>query len=133
MNKLISTEKRIFISLVGPSDSDKTYLIHEWLKVGLFQPKFEKVYLFYQHPQQLYDVMQKRIDNFEFVQGVHFEFINSLKKNGTKYLLIFDDSCAEIYNSKEFVDFATAGKRRTFRTIYIKHNIFHQSKLGRDV
>ena len=80
MNKLISTKNRIFISLVGPSDSGKTYLIHEWLKVGTFQPKFDKIYCFYQHPQPLYDVMQKEIDNLEFVQGVHFEFINSLKK-----------------------------------------------------
>ena len=31
--------------------------------------------------------MQKEIDNLEFVQGVHFEFINSLKKSGTKYRL----------------------------------------------
>ena len=37
--------------------------------------------------------MQKEIENFEFVRGVNFEFIDSLKKNGTKYLLIFDDSC----------------------------------------
>ena len=35
--------------------------------------------------------MQKELDNLESVQGVHFEFINSLKKNGTKYQLIFDD------------------------------------------
>ena len=77
--------------------------------------------------------MQKEIDNLEFVQGVHFEFINSLKNNGTKYLLIFDDSCAEICNSKEFVDIATAGRHRGFSTMYIKHNLFHQSKLGRDV
>ena len=133
MNKLISTKNRIFISLVGPSDSGKTYLIHEWLKVGTFQLKFDKIYFFYQHPQPLYDVMRKEIDNLEFVQGVHFEFINSLKNNGTKYLLIFDDSCAEICNSKEFVDIATAGRHRGFSTIYIKHNLFHQSKLGRDV
>ena len=133
MNKLISTKNRIFISLVGPSDSGKTYLIHEWLKVGTFQPKFDKIYFFYQHPQPLYDVMQKEIDNLEFVQGVHFEFINSLKNNGTKYLFIFDDSCAEICNSKEFVDIATAGRHRGVSTIYIKHNLFHQSKLGRDV
>ena len=63
--------------------------------------------------------MQKEIHNLEFVQGVHFEFINSLKNNGTKYLLIFDDSCAEICNSEEFVDIATAGKHRGFTTIYI--------------
>ena len=36
MNKLISTKNRIFISLVTPSDSGKTYLIQEWLKVGTF-------------------------------------------------------------------------------------------------
>ena len=76
--------------------------------------------------------MQKEIDNLEFVQGVHFEVINSVKNNATKYLLIFDDSCAEIWNS-EFVDIVTAGRHRGFSTIYIKHNLFHQSKLGRDV
>ena len=68
-----------------------------------------------------------------FVQGVHFEFINSLKDNDTKYLLLFDDSCAEIWNSKEFVHIATLGTQRGFNTIYIKHNLFHQSKLGKDV
>ena len=133
MNKLISTKNRIFISLVGHSDSGKTYLIHEWLKVGTFQPKFDKICFFYQHPQPLYDVMQKGIDNLEFVQGVHFEFINPLKNNGTKYLLSSDDSCAETCNSKEFVNIATAGRHRRFNTIYIKYNLFHQSKLGRDV
>ena len=77
--------------------------------------------------------MQKEIDNLEFVQGVHFEFINSLKNNGTKYLLIFDNSCAKICNSKEFMDIATASRHRGFSTIYIKHNLFYQSKIGRDV
>ena len=77
--------------------------------------------------------MQKEIENLEFVQGVNFEFTDSLKNNGTKYLLIFDDTCEEIFNSKAFVDIATAGRHRSFSTIYIKHNLFHQSKLGRDV
>ena len=77
--------------------------------------------------------MQKQIENLEFVRGVNFEFIDSLKNNGTKYLLIFDDSCEEICNSKAFVDIATAGRHRGLSTIYIKHNLFHQSKVGRDV
>ena len=77
--------------------------------------------------------MQKKIENLEFVQGVNFDFIDSLKNNGTKYLLIFDDSCEEICNSKAFVDIATAGRHRGLSAIYIKHNLFHQSKLGRDV
>ena len=77
--------------------------------------------------------MQKEIDNLEFVQGVHFEFINSLKNNGTKYLLLFDDPCAEICNFYKFLDIATVGRHRGFSTIYIKHNLFHKNKLGRDV
>ena len=94
MNKLISTKNHVFISLVGPSNSGKTYLIQEWLKVTTFQPKFDKVLFFYQHLQPLYDVMQKKIAKLEFVQSVNFDFINSSKNNGTKFLLIFYDSCA---------------------------------------
>ena len=77
--------------------------------------------------------MQKEIENIEFVQGVNFEYIDSLKNNGTKYLLIFDDSWEEICNSNIFVDIATARRHRGLSTIYIKHNLFHQSKLGRDI
>ena len=39
---------------------------------------------------------EKEIENLEFVQGINFEFIDSLKINGTKYLLNFDDSCEKI-------------------------------------
>ena len=77
--------------------------------------------------------MQNEIENLEFVQGVNFEFIDSLKNNGTKCLLLFDDSFEEICNSKAFVDSATAGRHRGLSTIYNKHILFHQSKLGRDV
>ena len=67
------------------------------------------------------------------MQGVNFEFTDSLENNGSKYLLIIDDSCEKICNSKAFVGIATAGRHRGLSTIYIKHNLFHQSKLGRDV
>ena len=77
--------------------------------------------------------MQKENKNLEFVQGVNFEFIDSLKTNGTKYFLKFDNSCEEICNSKVLVDNAIAGKHRGLSTNYIKRNLFHQSKLGRDV
>ena len=134
MNTLISPKSRIFLSPVGLIDSVKTYLIHGWLKVGTFPPKIDKIYFFFnQHSQPLHDVVQKEIEKLELVQGIHFEFINSLKNNGTKYLLIFDDSCAETCNFKEFVDIATAGRLRGLSTIYNKHNLIHQSKLGRDV
>ena len=133
MNKLISTKNWIFISLVGPSETGKSQLIDNWLKIGTFQPKFDKLYFFYQHSQPFYDVMQKEIENLEFVRGVNFDFIDSYKNNGTKYLLFFDDSCKNICNSKAFVDIATARRHRGLSKIYIKHNLSHQSKLGRDV
>ena len=131
--QVIFSKNRVFISLVGPSETGESQLIYNWLKVRTLQPKFDKIYFSYQHFQPLYDVMQKEIENLEFVRGINFEFIDSLKNNGTKYLLKFDDSCEEICNSKAFVDIATAGRHRGLSTIYIKHNLFHQSQLGRDV
>ena len=133
MNKVISTKNRVFISLVGPSETGKLQLTYNWLKIETFQPKFDKFYFFYQHSQPLYAVMQKEVKNLKVVQGINFEFIDSLKNSGTNYLLLFDDSCEEVCNSKAFVDTATAGRHRGLSTIYIKHNYFHQSKLRRDV
>ena len=77
--------------------------------------------------------MPKEIENLEFVHRVNFEFDDSIKNNGAKYLLLFDDSCEQIHNSKALVDFATAGRQQSLSTIYIKHNLFHKIKLGRDV
>ena len=91
------------------------------------------LFFFHQNPQPLYDILQNEIEILEFVQGVNFGFINSLKNDGTKYLFIFDDSYATICNFKDSVGMATTGRHRSVSTIYIKHNVFHQSKFGRDV
>ena len=48
-------------------------------------------------------------------------------------MLIFDDACEEISSSKDLVKIVTAGRHKGFSTIYIKHNLFHQSRLGRDI
>ena len=61
MNNLISTKSRVFISLVGPSETGKSQLSYNWLKIGTFQPKFDKIYFFYQHSQPVYDVMQNKL------------------------------------------------------------------------
>ena len=79
-NKLISTKNRVFISLVGPSATGKTQFIYNRSNIGTFQPKFDKIYFFYQHSQPLYDVISKEIENLEFVQGVNFEIIDFFKK-----------------------------------------------------
>ena len=48
-------------------------------------------------------------------------------------MLIYDYSCEGVCNWKAFVDTAKAGRHRGWSTIYNKQNLFHQSKLGRDV
>ena len=90
-----------------------------------FQPAFDKIFCFYQHYQPLYSQMQRK--NLKFIQGVEFDLIENLPNNRIKYLLIFDDSCEEISNSKQFVKIDTAGRHRGVNTIYIKHNLFQQS------
>ena len=84
MIKLISTKNRVFISLVGPSETGKSELIYNWLKNGTIQSKFDKIHFFNQHSQPLYDVMQKEIENLKFVRGINFEFIDWLKNTVTK-------------------------------------------------
>ena len=91
MNNLISTKDRVIKFLVGPSGTKKSQLSYNWLKIEFFQPKVDKIDFSNQHSQSLYDVMQKEVQNFDFVQGVHFEFSDSLKNNGAKNFLVFDD------------------------------------------
>ena len=78
-------------------------------------------------------IMSKNIKNTELIQGVDFELIQNLPNNGTKYLLIFDDPFEEICSSKELVKIANAGRHKGLSTMYTKHNLFHQSRLGRDI
>ena len=77
--------------MIGTSETGKSQLIYNCLKIGTLKPMFGKICLLYQHSQPLYDVMQKEIENLEFVRGL--KFFDSLKSNGTKSLLFFDDSC----------------------------------------
>ena len=129
MNKIIPTEDRVFMSIVGPSGCGKTRLIYDMLRVGTFQPSFDKILFFYQHYQPLYDEMQQ---NIEFVQCLDFDLINNLPNDGTNYLLIFDDSCADLSRDRNFEKLATSGRHRKLNVIYIKHNLYHKSAIGRD-
>lgn len=142
MNKKISTDERLFMALVGPSGCGKSELIVDFFDKKVFVPTFDKIYLFYQHYQpilfeKLKSVIQQSIlynsIDLNFVQGCDFDLIQDLPKTTRKTLLIFDDSCEEISRSKQFEKIATAGRHRGLCVIYIKHNLFHKSPLGRDI
>ena len=80
-------KETLFISVVGPSEAGKSHFLYNWLKIGTFRPQFDNIHFFYQHSQPLYAFMQKQIENIEFVKRVNNQIKESLKNNGTKYLL----------------------------------------------
>ena len=47
--------------------------------------------------------------------------------------MIVDDSCEEMFHDKEFVKIATSGWHQKPRVIYVKHNLFHQSRWSRKI
>ena len=103
--------------MVGLSAVVKLQLIYNWFQSGNFQLLFYKIDFFHQHSQLLHDVKRKEIEDLEFVPGVKFEINDSLKNNGTKYLLTLDDSCEKISNSKAFVDCLTPERHRGLSTV----------------
>ena len=78
--------------------------------------------------QQIYIKMEKTL-GVTFKKYVNLEFLNSL----ANCLLIIEDSCEEIYNDKDILKSATAGRHKNINVIYIKHNFYQQSKWSRTI
>ena len=150
MNKVISTNERIFMCISGASGTGKTQLILSMLtgdggkhNTSTFEPPFKRIYYFYKHFQPVYNVFTQRLNeqiefvqcsspfNFDIVQGVvdrNAQNVSMSDQNVQQILFIFDDSCDEILQCPEFADLATAGRHRGIHVIFVKHNIYHQGK-----
>ena len=73
MNKLISTENRIFMCICGASGSGKTHLLLNMLTSrsdGIFWPRFEKVILFYRHWQTIFEQFYQDVPSKVFFENV---------------------------------------------------------------
>ena len=127
MNKIISTQDRVFMAVVGPSGCGKTELFFKMLIGSALYPKFNNIIFLYREMQQIYIKMEKTLGD-TFKKYTNLELLDSL----ANCLLIIDDSCEEIYNDKEFVKLATAGRHKNINVIYIKHNLYEQSKWSRN-
>ncbi len=143
MNKIISTEKRVFMCVVGPSECGKTELIFNMLTSNTFHEPFDKIYYCYRHWQGIYDKFRVSLANLEFIQitGENFEFINSIlhetkdRPRGVevqnvayKTLILFDDVAEEILKNDDFSNLATSGRHKNISVIFIKHNLYQQGK-----
>ena len=130
MNKVIDTSTRNFMAIVGPSGSGKTELILKLLMGNTFYPKFGTVLYLYKEMQPAFSekVSSREVD-VKFMKFDGFESVRKLEN----VLLVFNDSCEDIYNDKEFVRLATAGRHRGIDVIYVKHNLFQQSRWSRTI
>ena len=113
----------MYMAVCGPSRCGKTELIFKRLLRGTFSPEFQKCFYFFQHDRPKYQSLEKK-PNIEFKQFLGFELVSELENS----LLVFDDSCEEIFNDEEFSQLATAGQHRNISEMYVKHNLFQQSK-----
>ena len=116
------------MAVCGTSCCGKTELIVQMLLRDTFFPKIKSIYYFYQHEQPKFSSIERNLNVF-FTKFSGFEFSSQLEN----CLLVFDDSCEEIFNDKEFSKFATAGRHRNISVIYVKHNLFQQSKWSRTI
>ena len=104
MNKIISTSDRLFMAVCGRLCCGKTELIFQMLLRNTFSPTFSSIYYFYQNEQPKFSTIERKVNIF-FTKFSGFEFISQLEN----CLLVFDYSCEEIFNDKEFSKLATAG------------------------
>ena len=116
------------MAVVGPSGSGKTYLIFSILQGSSFYPAFPKIYYFKEF-HDTFTAMQQRMPNIEFIKYSGLDITKKL----SDCLLVYDDSCEEIFSDTEFVKIATSGRHRKFHVIYVKHNLFQQSKWSRTI
>ena len=73
--------------------------------------------------------MQCKIPQIEFIKYSELDITKEL----SNCALVYDDSSEEILNDKEFVKIATSGRHRKLHVIYVKHNLFQQSKWSRTI
>ena len=97
MNKVIDISTRLFLAIVGPSGSGKTELIFKLLKGKTFYPKFQRAIHFYKEIQPIYSEKSNTHSiDLLFIKLNGFDNLQNLEN----ILLIFDDSCEEIYSDK---------------------------------
>ena len=116
------------MAVVGPSCCGKTELIFKILSGNTIYPKINNIIFLYREVQQIYIKMDYKL-GVTFKKYANLEFLN----NHANYLLIIDDSCEEIYNDKDFVKLATAGRYKNINVIYIKPNLYQKSKWSRTI
>ena len=92
-NKLMSTKSHCLYIIGRPVRHKKfTTFVQFAKKMESFNQKLTKFTFSINTQSHFMSFYKKRIQSLKFVQDVNFVFKDSLKNNGTKNLLIFDNS-----------------------------------------
>ena len=109
------------MAVCGPSCCGKTELISRILLENTSSAKFLSIFYFYQHEQPKYKSLEAKL-NIQFNKFSSLDLISELENS----LLVFEDSCEEVFNDKEFSKLATAGRHKNTSVYYVKHNLFNK-------
>ena len=104
-NLKIMNKRRVFVAVEGPSDIGKTQLIFNMLVRGTYKLHFSKIF---KQPSKTYKNLQTEVPlvkkklSIKFLRLQSVVFLVDLKD----CVLIFNDSCEEIYSNKTCVKLA---------------------------
>ena len=116
------------MSVAGPSGSGKIRLLSKCLSHQRHSNELSEKLTIWEY-QHLCKEIPDKIEDIEFLPCLEFEMIKNLES----CLLVFDDSCEAIYQEKEFVKLAVSGRHQEVKCIFVKNNLFHQSKWSRTI
>ena len=124
--------------IAGASNSGKTYFVYKLMKYAkqLFprDPPKDILYCYSVH-QELYDVMEKEIDNVRFIQGMPSKSdIMSISSIDSHSMLILDDMIHLAASSQLIEDiFLINSHHNKITCALISHNMFNNYSKNRNI
>lgn len=119
--------------LAGPSQSGKSFFVHQLLKHGMIEPPPRKVVWCYSEWQPLYETLkqEKLVDVFQHgLKGAMSKHVDGV----TPTLMIIDDLQDETSKDGQVADmFKKGSHHRNLSVIFIVQNLYFQGKKSRDI
>src|SRR5882757_4308638 len=107
----------------GPTGCGKTVFVNKLLKSDLFNVKFSEIIWCYSEIGSI-----SKSENITYVQGI----VSDDVFDGTPKLVILDDLMHEA-DDRVAKMFTKGSHHKNISVIFISQNLFHQSKVGRDI
>jgi len=111
--------------------SGKTQFVSKLLDFEMFTPKPQRIIWCYSQEQQLYESLQARHPNLEFVRGTPSDLMSTLDAK-VRNMVILDDQMSKVGSDKELGEFFTEGSHHlNLSIIYIVQNLFDKGSQHR--